>query len=162
MSGSRKKFYYTVAQTLHWVAAFIIAFNLLSGWQIGTFPLDQKQVLIMIHSGIGTTVFALMLFRWRWRKLHELYTPPGWQKRPSMLLQWVFYPLLLIQPVIGVCLAAFINYKVLAFGFINYSAIAADNEGLHSLFRELHGWVAILLIVLVLVHGVDRSRQAFV
>lgn len=161
MSGSKKKFNYNVAKTLHWIAAFIIAFNLLSGWKIGDFPLAQKQVIIMVHSGIGTTIFILMLFRWWWRKTRKLYSPPGWWRRPSMLLQVIFYPLLLIQPVIGVLQAAFIDYEVLAFGFINYSALAADNENLHSLFLQLHGLTAGLLIFLVLIHGLERSRKAF-
>ncbi|HJP04097.1 MAG: hypothetical protein CL799_05085 [Chromatiales bacterium] len=160
MSGSKRKFYYTVAKVLHWAAAFIIAFNLLSGWRISDFP-EQKHWIIMIHSGIGVTIFFLMVFRWWWRKSHNLYAPPGWWRRPSMLLQWIFYPLLLIQPVIGMLQAAFIDYDVLAFGFINLSAIATADEGLRSLFLELHGLTALLLILLVLVHGVERSRQAF-
>ena len=116
----------------------------------------------MIHSGVGTTIFILMLFRWWWRKTHKLYSPPGWWKRPSMLLQIVFYPLLLLQPIIGVVQAAFIDYEVLAFGFINYSAIAADNESLHGVFLDLHGLTAILLIMLIILHGLERSRKAFI
>jgi cytochrome b561 len=162
MPGSKKKFYYTVAKIFHWVAAFFIGFNLLSGWKLGDFPLDQKQVLIMIHSGIGTTIFTLMLFRWWWRKTHKLYSPSGWQRKPSMLVQWIFYPLLLIQAVIGVLQAAFIDYEVLAFGFINYSAIAADNEDLHRVFLQLHELTAVLLILLIILHGLERSRKFFV
>jgi cytochrome b561 len=160
MSAS-KQFNYTVAKTLHWVAAFIIAFNLLSGWKISDFPLEQKQIIIMVHSGIGVTILLLMLFRWWWRKSHNLYEPPGWWRRPSMLLQIVFYPLLLIQPLIGMLQAAFIDYDVLAFGFINFSAIATANESLRNFFLELHGMTAILLILLVLLHGAERSRKAF-
>ena len=78
-----------------------------------------------------------------------------------MVLQWIFYPLVLMQVVIGVVQAGFIDYEVLAFGFIPYSAIATDNEGLHGLFLDLHGLTAILLILLVLVHGLERSRKAF-
>jgi len=162
MAVSRKKFYYTVAKVLHWIAAFIIAFNLLSGWTLGDFPLNQKQILIMIHSGIGVTVFLLMLFRWHWRRSHNLYAPPGWYKRPSMILQWIFYPLMLLQVIIGVVQAAFIDYEVLAFGFINISALADANAALHAQLLELHGLMAILLILLVLVHGVERSRKAFI
>ncbi len=161
MSGS-KKFNYTIAKVLHWIAGFIIVFNLLSGWKLGDFPLHQKQVLIMIHSGIGTTIFMLMLFRLWWRRKHKLYTPPRWWKRPSMVLQIIFYPLVLIQAVIGVVQAAFIDYEVLAFGFINYSAIAADNEELHSMFLDLHGLTALVLISLILLHGLERSRGAFI
>jgi cytochrome b561 len=160
MAGS-KKFNYTVAKVLHWIAAFIIAFNLLSGWKIGDFPLNQKLIIIMVHSGIGTTIFLLMLFRWWWRRSHNLYTPPRWWKRPSMVLQCIFYPLLLIQAVIGVIQAAFIDYEVLAYGFINFSALAEANASLHALFLELHGLTALLLIFLILVHGIERSRLAF-
>jgi cytochrome b561 len=161
MSGSNRKFYYTVAKVLHWFAGFLIAFNLLSGWNISDFPLDQKYVLIMIHTGIGTTIFGLMLFRWWWRKAHNLYAPPRWWKRPSMLLQWIFYPLVLIQAVIGVAQAAFIDYEVLAYGFIPYSAIAEHDEALRQLFLQLHGLTAIVLIVLVICHGIERGRLAF-
>jgi cytochrome b561 len=156
-----KKFYYTVARSLHWVAAFIIAFNLMSGWIISDFPLEQKLWIIMVHSGIGVTIFLLMLFRWWWRKSHHLYEPPGFWKRPAAVLMWIFYPLLLIQTVIGMLQAVFIDYDVRAFGFINFSAIAEANESLRNLFLDLHGMTAILLIVLVLIHGVDRSRKAF-
>ncbi len=76
-----------------------------------------------------------------------------------MLLQVILYPLLLIQPVIGVLQAAFIDYEVLAFGLIPYSALAADNESLHGMFLQWHGNLALLLIFLVLVHGLERTRR---
>ena len=77
-----------------------------------------------------------------------------------MLLLLSFYPLLLIQVIIGVVQAAFINYDVLAFGFINYSAIAADNEGLHRVFLTAHGLMAALLIVLIIIHAVEPVSAA--
>jgi cytochrome b561 len=161
MAGSNKKLQYTVAKVLHWVAGFIIAFNLLSGWKIADFPVTQKVVLIMVHSGLGVTIFLMMLFRWWWRRSRNLYTPPGWYKRPSMLLQWIFYPLLLMQAVIGVVQAGYVDYEVLAFGFINFSALAVDNEGMRDLFVQLHGLTAAVLILLVIIHGAERYRTFF-
>lgn len=162
MATSSKKFNYTVAKVLHWAAAVIIGFNLLSGWRLGGFPLEIKQNLLMIHSGVGTTIFLVMLFRWWWRKAHNLYAPPRWWKRPSMLIQWVFYPLTLIQVLLGVSLAAFIDYQVLGFGFIPYSSLAADNETLHAFFLQSHAIMAWTLIVLVVAHFVERWRLIFV
>ncbi len=159
MTATNKKFHYTIAKILHWSVGFIIVFNLLSGWRIEEFTPEAKHVIIMVHSGIGTIVFVMMLFRWWWRKSHNLYAPPRWWKRPSMLLQVILYPLLLIQPVIGVLQAAFIDYEVLAFGLIPYSALAADNESLHGMFLQWHGNLALLLIFLVLVHGLERTRR---
>jgi len=162
MSGSSKKFYYTVAKVMHWVVGFVIVFNLLSGWKIEDFPLATKQIIIMIHSALGTTIFLMMLFRWWWRKAHNLYAPPKWWKRPSMLLQWVLYPLVLMQAVIGLLQAAFIDYEVLAFGFIPFSSLAAADESLHALFLQLHGLTALLLILLIVCHGIERGRFAFI
>lgn len=161
MSGSSNKSKYTVARVLHWVAGFIIAFNLLSGWKLEDFQVDTRQIIIMVHSGIGVTIAILMLFRWWWRRAHKLYVPPGWWKRPSMILQWIFYPLVLMQVCIGILSAIFNDYDVRAYGFINFSALADANERLYAVFHELHGLTAILLIVLVLLHGVERSRTAF-
>jgi cytochrome b561 len=46
--------------------------------------------------------------------------------------------------------------KFSRFGFINYSAIAADNEALHSLLLQAHGLTAILLILLFIIHVLGR------
>ena len=161
MPKLNKKSQYAVAKALHWIIALIVLQMLLSGWRIGDYPVDEKESMIMIHSGLGTTVFFLMLYRWWWRKSNNLYSPPGWQKKPSKMLQWFFYPLLLLQPVLGLQQAIFIDYKVLAFGFINYSAIAVDNEGLFSIFHLLHALTAALLILIFLFHVIDKSRKFF-
>jgi cytochrome b561 len=79
-----------------------------------------------------------------------------------MLLQWVLYPLTLLQAVIGVTLAGFIDYEVIGFGFIPYSAIATDNESLHAFFLQLHAINAWVLIVLILAHFIERWRMIFV
>jgi len=101
-------------------------------------------------------IFFLMLIRWWWRKSHNLYARRRWWSRPRTFVQGIFYPLLLIQVIIGVAQAAFIDYEVVAFGLINYSAIAPDNEGLQSLLLQAHGLTAVLLIVLIIIHGVER------
>lgn len=79
-----------------------------------------------------------------------------------MLMQWAFYPLLLAQAVIGVLQAAFIDYEIRAFGVINYSALAADNEALQRLFHQVHVLIAVVLILLVVLHAMEKSRSAFV
>lgn len=162
MAASSKKFNYTVARVLHWVVGAIIGFNLMSGWRLDGFPLEIKTTLLMVHSGVGITIFFGMLFRWWWRRAHKLYAPPRWWKRPAMLLQWIFYPLVLMQVLLGISNAAFIDYDVIAFGFIPISALAEANQGLHATFLQLHTIMAWLLITLVVVHGVERWRLVFV
>ncbi len=162
MSVSNKKSKYAVAKLLHWAGVVIIGFNLLSGWRLDSFSLEIKQVLMMIHSGVGTAILFMMLFRWWWRRTHHLYSPPRWWQRPSMVLQWVFYPLVLMQVAIGVGVAAVIDYEVLGLGFIPFSAVAADSESLKDIFLQLHTITAWVLISLVLAHGLERWRLIFV
>ncbi len=57
--------------------------------------------------------------------------------------------------------AVFKDYKVLAFGFINYSAIAADNDGLFNIFHRLHALTAGLLMLIFLFHVIDKTRKFF-
>ena len=159
--SSTKASQYTVAKVLHWIAGAFIGFNLMSGWRIATFDLNVKEILISIHSGVGIMVFTLMIIRWWWRKKNNLYTPPNWWKRWPIVLQWIFYPLLLIQPVLGFCVALYNDYDVKAFGFVDISSLADSNPVLRALFFDMHTWLAVALIVLVLTHGADRLRVLF-
>lgn len=79
-----------------------------------------------------------------------------------MLLQWVFYPLTLMQVALGLSVASVISYQVLGFGFIPLSSIAPDSERLQNLFLQWHGNMALLLITLVAIHGLERWRLLFV
>ena len=152
---------YTVAKVLHWIAACLIGFNLLSAWKLNGFDQEIKEVLVMIHSGVGVSIFVLMLFRWWWRKSRNLYTPRGWYRRPAMLLQYAFYPLVLLQVVIGVIQASFAEYDVLVFGMMNVSALADHDQFLHELFLSLHALTAVTLMLMVVVHGLERYKAIF-
>ena len=152
---------YTVAKVLHWIAACLIGFNLLSAWKLSSFAQDIKEVLVMIHSGVGVTILLLMLARLWWRSSRHLYTPRGWYRRPSMLLQYAFYPLVILQVILGVIQAGFSDYDVLAFGVINISALAESNQTLRELFLSLHALTAVTLMLMVVAHGLERYRAIF-
>jgi len=158
----KRKSYYTAAKALHWLVALIGILLLMSGWRAGDITPDNKPVFMMIHSGLGSLVFVLMLIRWWWRKKHKLYVRRQWYKKPSILIQLLFYPLLLLQPIIGVLQAAFTKYDVRAFDLINYSALAVENEQMFNIFHKLHGIIAIVLILLLCLHTIDRAKQFFV
>lgn len=157
-----KRSQYNIAKVLHWVIALIVVLMLMTGWRTSDFSVEDKEWIIMVHAGLGTTVFLLMLYRWWWRSSNKLYSPPGWRKKPSLLMQWCFYPLLLLQPVLGLMQAAYINYDVRAFGLIEYSAIAGKNEALFNSFHQWHALTAGLLIVIFLIHVMDKSRKFFI
>ncbi len=157
-----KRSQYTVAKVLHWTVALVVVLMLMSGWRTESFPLEDKEWIMMIHSGLGTTIFLLMVYRWWWRSSHNLYSAPGWKKKPSRLIQWVFYPLLLLQPILGFLQSTQIDYQVLAYGLFDYSALSSNHRELFEIFSQSHTVVAILLILILLVHVTDISRKFFV
>ena len=156
MSEIEKRSYDGVAKTLHWLIALIVILMLVAGWGLEDMPLEERKQIIMIHSGLGTTVFVLMLVRLTWRLTHEpppQIPMPDWQHKASLIVHRSFYCLLLLQPIFGVLQAAYIDYPVLAFGVIEYSGLAIDNKDSFMLFHRLHGLTAVLLILLLAVHA---------
>ncbi len=150
-----KSTHYTVAKILHWVTAYLIFANLVSGWRLGGLPASSRNTFVMLHASVGTTICVLMVFRWWWRTSHALYASAGWWRKPRKLLQVSFYPLLLLQVILGIVQAAFVSFEVRAFGFISYSSLAPDNETLHRLFLTMHGLTGVLLIVLIALHALE-------
>jgi cytochrome b561 len=153
---SESKSYDGLAKTLHWLIAVIVILMLIAGRTLEDLPLDERVQIIMVHSGLGTLVFVLMLARLAWRMTHTPPTQdtmPSWQEKSSLLVHWAFYGLLLLQPVFGLLQAAYIDYQVLAFGVLDYSGLAVDNKDMHKLFHRLHGLNATVLSLLVLIHA---------
>ena len=79
-----------------------------------------------------------------------------------MLIPWLFYPTLLLHPLFGLMQAVFIDYKVVAFGFVNYSMLAVNDISLADTFHGLHELTAVLLILIFLFHVVEKSRKFFI
>ena len=63
------------------------------------------------------------------------------------------YVLLVVQPILGILQAMYIaDYEILAFGVIDYSALAADDAERARVFHVLHGLNATVLSILVIGH----------
>lgn len=156
--------YDAVSKWLHWLIAVIVLIMLLAGWSLGDLPDEELVQTIKIHSGLGTLVLVLMLIRWGWRLTHQPPEPEpmkSWQLTLSKLVHWAFYGLLLLQPILGILQAAYIDYSVKAFGLIDYSSLAVDNKESYGLFHELHEINAGLLILLAIIHIVAAIYHHF-
>ena len=71
----------------------------------------------------------------------------------STLMHRALYTLFLLQVLFGIGQAMFLTeYPVVAFGIIDYSSLAAGNEGLARAFHIAHGLNSLVLSVLVLGH----------
>lgn len=149
--------YGATAKWLHWLVAFLVILMLIFGPGLEDMPLDVREETIMGHAGLGTLVLLIMFVRIPWRLTHE---PPGptntmgrWQTRLAGIMHWGLYILIPLQVIFGMLQAMFITeYNVVAFGVIDYSSLAADNEELADIFHICHGLNSKLLTLLVLVH----------
>ena len=155
MSGSLK--FDPTAKWLHWLIGTIVIIMLIFGRTMEALPLTEREVIIMAHSGLGTLVLLLMLARWGWRLSHEppaeISTMGAWQSRLAKLMHWSLYVLLVVQPILGILQAMYIaDYEILAFGVIDYSALAADDAERARVFHVLHGLNATVLSILVIGH----------
>lgn len=145
------------AKWLHWLIALIVIIMLVFGRTLEALPLTEREQIIMGHSGLGTLVLLLMIIRGAWRLSHQppepISTMGVWQVRLSTLMHRALYVLLLLQPILGIAQATYItDYRVLAFGVIDYSGLAADNAARARLFHVAHGLNATILSLLVIGH----------
>ena len=149
--------YGATAKWLHWITALIIIVMLIAGRTLESLPIDERTQIIMVHSGLGTLVLILLLARLWWRRGHPVPGPtPSMSARQaglSTLMHRALYGLFLLQVCFGIGQAMFLTeYPVVAFGVIDYSALAAGNESLARIFHVAHGLNSVILSVLVLGH----------
>ncbi|TNF86417.1 MAG: hypothetical protein EP301_08680 [Gammaproteobacteria bacterium] len=149
--------YNATAKWLHWLVGVIIIVMLIAGRTLEALPIDERTQIIMVHSGLGTLVLALLLIRLWWRRGHPVPGPtPNMTARQaslSALMHRALYTLFILQALFGIGQAMFLTeYPVVAFGIIDYSALAGGNEGLAKAFHIAHGINSVLLSILVLGH----------
>lgn len=165
MSNTAK--YGAAAKWFHWLVGVIVIIMLIFGQGLEGLPLDERQQVIMGHSGLGTLVLLLMIVRLSWRLSHE---PPGptatmgtLQVRLAKIVHWALYVLLILQPIFGILQAIHItDYEIVAFGLIDYSSMVADNAERARLFHVLHGLNATVIMVLVIGHILAGFYHHFV
>ncbi|HMU68264.1 MAG TPA: cytochrome b [Cellvibrionaceae bacterium] len=144
---------------LHWaVAALVLA--LLAAVELHeVFPKDSlmRGLFMKTHFWLGLSVGLLTLVRlWlRWGQHPAPITPAPalWQTRLAAGVQWAFYGILLVMPVLGYLL---INAKGfdLSLGPISLGHwVAADKELVETL-EELHETLGNVFIALVALHTV--------
>ncbi|CBL43844.1 cytochrome b-561 membrane protein [gamma proteobacterium HdN1] len=153
-----KRTQYTIAKTLHWLAFVLITFNVLGGWRLGNFETETRQILVGLHAGVGILIFLFMAGRWWWRRSNRLYAPKNWWRKPLLLGQWVFYPILIVQTFIGIALAAVIDLDINAFGFLPFSALAPNSADQEAWVRMIHASAAWSVLALITLHTFDKIR----
>lgn len=156
--------YGALALGLHWLIALLVLAMLALGWYMTDLPLGPDKIKIYnLHKSFGVVILLLMLLRLGWR----LISPPpplpagmpGLERLAAKTSHLLLYLMLFAQPVIGLLHSAAANFPVVVFGTITLPALIGPSEPLKNFLAGLHGWLAVAILVLVLVHAAAALRH---
>ena len=159
--AGRVAVYSATARALHWstVAAVFVMIPLGFAMTYRGNTLDiwdgVTDALYSSHKLLGFLVLWLSAGRLLYRLLHG--APPDeptlewWQKAASHLVHWALYGLLLIVPLLG-WIGVSLFPSLMVFNLFELPALAAPNEEVAKRVLSAHGWLAILLALLVCAH----------
>lgn len=145
------------ARLLHWLVALLIIGMLGLGFFLEDIPRNtpERAFYVNLHKSFGVLVFALVLVRWLWRITHRSPPLPAhlpwWEVLAATWTHKLLYLCMFLQPLSGYLGSSFNKYGVKFFG-IPLPQWGWEDKALRSIFVEIHGGVAIVLLLLICLH----------
>ena len=147
--------YGTTAKLLHWVIVALLACQYVIGWFMPDIKHDMAPGIGMTwHISIGTTILALIVFRFGWRLAHPVVPEsslPAYQRVTSEAVHWLLYVVILATTISGWLFASAQGWKIIWFFMVPLPKLTAKNP---TLLHAIDGWHQIFeWIFLVLIGG---------
>ena len=151
---------------LHWLMAVCILAMLFVGVGMLSTVTAKFLPLIAIHKSLGVAILALALIRLAVRLRRGAPALPSDLPEPMKLAahlsHYALYALMIAMPLLGWGMLSAAAYPVVVFGGVTLPAILPQSDGLHSLLREAHAWLAFAFFALVLMHLAAALYHALV
>jgi len=150
----------------HWVMALGILGNGVWGLlMVGMTPSMAKINVFALHKSIGLTLLALLLLRLAWR-MTERAPPdepmPRWQRRAAHATHAFLYVLIAAIPLSGWWFNSVTGKPLQWFKLFNLPALAAKNEDIGHLVRDVHEYLFFLLLLVLVAHvGAALKHHVF-
>jgi cytochrome b561 len=116
-----------------------------------------KRALRDWHAQVGLVVLALVWFRLAWRlgnPMPSIVPPPAaWQRLGAHAVEWTFYALMIVQPVLGIVMMQADGKAVSLLGLTLPTFVGLDKHWAHQI-EDVHGWLGNAMMVLIGVHVV--------
>ena len=147
-----------VSRTLHWLmAAGIVAMLLFGVWLVRREPSLRTLWLYSLHKSLGITLLTLAALRLLW---HRISPPPPtlsdgvapWQLKVANVTHRALYSLMLAVPVAGWAASSATGIDTILFGCWTLPSIAPVSEAWDRWGFVLHGWLALALTALIVLH----------
>lgn len=151
--------YAGIARVLHWATAVLMLAVIAVGLKmVYAEPAAEatKLRLYNIHESLGVTVFGLALWRLWVRRRHK--PPPLPDDMPAIFrvaahaTHVLLYALLLTMPVIGFLGTNAWGFPLRWFGIVPIPSPIGRDAALAPILSALHGWGALVIILLILAH----------
>lgn len=152
--------YPRVLRVLHWSMAFGIALQFAAGWLAEHAASGRIQARLMdVHIQLGVILLALLAARIACRMWLGAPPPssdePAWRRRAAHAVHAGLYACLLLLPLSGYVIQAWMGASVWLLGWIEVPRLftpPADDESLRALSWYAHVWGGWLLGALIAVH----------
>lgn len=151
---------------LHWAMAAIVISMILGGLTMVRSLEPWQLTLLNGHKAFGLVAFILVLVRIAVRLTSKFPAlPPSlprWQQRAAIGSHYVLYGLMLAMPVTGYLMQYVAARPVEVFGMFTLpAALTADIQS-YGLLREMHGYLALAFIVMMVLHVSAALHHHFV
>lgn len=162
---SRSMHFNPVARALHWSMALMILAMLFVG--VGMVAsIGLRPTLVDLHRPLGIAILLLVIVR-LWNRLRHPPPPLPDDLPPAQVLaakasHWLLYALMFAMPLLGWSMLSAGGYPVTMFQGFDLPAIAPHDPVVYALLRAAHGWLALLLFGVVLLHVAAALFHAWV
>lgn len=159
--------YGTFTKFIHWTIALTIYAMIAVGyWQQTLKDGAFKDQVYQYHKLTGLTVLTLMCVRLIWRFSNTVpslpQSVPRWQAMASRVIHYALYATLFIMPISGWIMASASGYYPELFGTAIRMPGVSLNEALAHRAHEIHEFMAIVLISLIVIHVLAALKHHFI
>ena len=141
---------------LHWVTAAIIVAMLYIGSTIEGVAGDERQSVLVLHTSIAITSYAVLWLRIIWRFIYGHPGPLAKQGRFFFFLgKWVHAGMLVALAVMlisGPFLVWTMGEPIRVFDWFSIPSPLEASFEVYAVLHAAHRWAAIVLFVTILIH----------
>ncbi len=159
--------YSIFSKVIHDLMAVVIITTIGLGYYFGSLDSQAPNYFstILLHKSLGVSVLMLFLLR---VLVLCLTSTPGLpvsmrkiERIMAMLTKNLLYVVMLLMPVSGYLMSNAAGRPVAWFG-LQLPNVIAESQSLRGIFSELHEFLAVILILLIILHVAGAIKHRFI
>ncbi len=146
-----------VARAFHWgmALAIVVALALIELTELAPKGSALRRGMRDWHAQLGLVVFALVWFRLAWKLANPhpaiVPAPVAWQRTAAHAVEWTFYALMVVLPVLGIVMMQADGKTVALLGMKLPDLVGVDKAWAHRL-EDVHAWLGNAMMALIALH----------